>query len=66
MEQNTIENKNDISNDWVSSSRFMFYMSVFCIVAFVFAGSCNLYAHRYKGKPDVVVPDNTLYNPKYK
>ncbi len=66
MEHNTIENKSDFSANWVSSSRFLFYITIFCLVAFLFAGSCNLYQHRYKGKPDVVVPDNTLYNPKYK
>jgi len=66
MEQNTIENKRDFSRNWVTSSRFLFYVQVFCILAFVLGGCYNLYKHRYAGKPDVAVPESTLYNPKYK
>ena len=66
MEQNTIENKRDFSSNWVSSSRFMFYVYIACILAFVLGGCYNLYKHRYKGKPEVAVPESTLYNPKYK
>lgn len=56
----------DISKNWVNSSVFIFYLKVFCIASFVLGGCYNLYKHRYKGKPDVAVPDNTLYTPKYK
>jgi hypothetical protein len=56
----------DFAFDWVSSSRFLFYVQVFCIVAFLVGGSYALYKHRYKGKPEVEVPGNTLYTPKYK
>ncbi|HEU4554544.1 MAG TPA: hypothetical protein VFS25_16985 [Chitinophaga sp.] len=66
MEQNTVENKNDFSRDWVSSSRFLFYVMIFCSLAFLLGASYKLYQHRYKGKPEVAVPENTLYNPKYK
>lgn len=66
MEQNTVENKNDFTGSWVSSSRFLFYVTIFCLLSFVLGGCYNLFKHRYKGKPDVVVPDNTLYDPKYK
>jgi len=66
MEQNTVENKNDFSRDWVSSSRFLFYVMIFCLMAFVLGGCYKLYQKRYMGKPDVAVPENTLYNPKYK
>ncbi|GAA0556989.1 hypothetical protein [Chitinophaga japonensis] len=66
MEQNTIENKSDFSRDWVSSSRFLFYVKIACILAFVLGGCYNLYKHRYQGKPEVAVPESTLYNPKYK
>ena len=34
--------------------------AVFCIVAFLLGGCYGLYTHRYKGKPEVNVPDNTL------
>ncbi|WP_143307020.1 hypothetical protein [Chitinophaga vietnamensis] len=68
MEQNTntVENKNDITLDKVSTSRFIYYVGVFCLVAFMLGGCYNLYKHKYAGKPDVVVPGNTLYDPKYK
>jgi len=56
----------DFSRNWVNSSVFLFYLQVFCIVAFVFGGCYGLYAHRYKGKPEVNVPSNTLYEPQYK
>lgn len=56
----------DINFDWVKSSRFLFYVQLFCILALVLGGCYKLYDHRYKGKPDVEVPDNTLYTPKYK
>ena len=65
-----LEHKNpkekDFAYNWVNSSVFLFYLQVFCIIAFTLGGCYALYAHRYKGKPDVVVPDNTLYTPKYK
>jgi hypothetical protein len=66
MEHNTVENKNDFTGNWVSSSRFLFYVTIFCSLCFVLGGCYNLFKHRYQGKPEVVVPDNTLYNPKYK
>ena len=56
----------DFANSWVDSSVFLFYLQVFCVVALVVGGSYGLWANRYKGKPNVVVPDNTLYTPKYK
>lgn len=56
----------DFTNNWVNSSVFLFYLQVFCIIAFVLAGCYSLYTHRYKGKPDVNVPESTKYDPKYK
>ncbi len=56
----------DLTYNWVNSSVFLFYLQVFCFVSFTLGGCYSLYEHRYKGKPDVVVPDNTLYTPKYK
>ncbi|MBM3440026.1 MAG: hypothetical protein FJX94_04110 [Bacteroidetes bacterium] len=67
MSHDTTDNKsNDFSHSWVSSSRFLFYVHVFCILAFVLGGCYNLYKHRYKGKPEVEVPSSTLYSPQYK
>ena len=56
----------DFSHNWVNSSVFLFYLQVFCIIAFVLGGCYSLYTMRYKGKPKVEVPENTLYNPKNK
>jgi hypothetical protein len=56
----------DIAYSWVNSSVFLFYLEVFCIVAFLVGASYGLYVHRYKGKPEVEVPSNTLYTPQYK
>ena len=56
----------DFTHNWVSSSAFLFYLQVACILALLLGGCYALYEHRYQGKPDVAVPDNTLYTPKYK
>ncbi|MGI8636295.1 MAG: hypothetical protein ACR2KZ_12930 [Segetibacter sp.] len=56
----------DLGFNWVLSSRFLFYVTIFCIVAFAFGVCLKLYDMSYSGKPDVEVPDNTLYTPKYK
>lgn len=56
----------DIAYNWVNSSVFLFYLQVFCVVAFLLGGCYGLYTHRYKGKPEVNVPVNTLYTPQYK
>jgi hypothetical protein len=67
MEQEFIDTKEkDFAHSWVSSSRFIWFCQVFLIVAFTLGGCYSLYNHRYKGKPEVTVPENTLYNPKYK
>lgn len=56
----------DIKYNWVDSSVFLFYLEVFCIIAMLIGGSYGLYAHRYKGKPQVTIPANTQYTPEYK
>jgi hypothetical protein len=55
----------DFMHNWVSSSAFLFYLQVACIVAFLFGGCYALYSKRYD-KPDVSVQESTLYTPKYK
>ena len=66
MEKVIIEEKHkDITNNWVTSSRFLFYVHLFCLVAFILGGCYKLYSYRYKGKPDVEIPSSTLYEPKY-
>lgn len=56
----------DFSSNWVNSSVFLFYLQVFCMIAFLVGASVSLYRHVYKGKPEVEVPGNTLYTPQYK
>lgn len=66
--QQEIENirEKDLSYNWVSSSRFLFYVQVFCMVALLIGGCYCLWQARYQGHPDVEVPGNTLYTPQYK
>ncbi len=67
MQQEIIEEKEkDFAYSWVSSSRFIWYCQIFVVVAIVLSACVALYTHRYKGKPDVKVPESTQYNPKYK
>jgi len=56
----------DFKRSWVNSSVFLFYLQVFCVLAFVLGGCYSLYTHRYKGKPKVEVPANTQYTPQHK
>jgi len=55
----------DFTHNWVSSSGFIFYLSVACIVAFAFGGCYKLYTKRFH-KPNVTIQESTLYTPKYK
>ncbi len=55
----------DFAYNWVSSSGFLFYLQVFCILALVLGGCYKLYTKRFE-KPEVVVQESTLYTPKYK
>ena len=56
----------DFGYNWVNSSRFLFYVQLFCVLAFLLGACYKLYTKHYDGKPDVEIPDNTLYTPKYK
>lgn len=67
MQPEIIDNTHkDFAHNWVNSSRFLFFCQVFLLVAFILGGCYGLYASRYKGKPEVAVPESTQYNPKYK
>ena len=63
--KNTLDRK-DLGRNWVSSSRFLFHVQLFAILAFVMGGCYGLYSMKYKGKPKVDVPESTQYTPKYK
>ena len=57
----------DFTHNWVSSSGFLFYLSVFCLLAFVLGSCYTLYSERYKNATpkNVVVQESTMYTPKY-
>ena len=55
----------DFTHNWVSSSAFLFYLQVACIVAFVL-GACYMLYKKLFDKPEVKVEESTLYTPKYK
>lgn len=55
----------DFSKNWVTSSRFIFYVIIFCLLAFVVGCSFQLYKHRWTGLGNPKVPESTLYSPKY-
>ena len=55
----------DFTHNWVSSSAFLFYLQVACLVAFLFGSCYMLYTKRFD-KPDVKVQQSTLYTPQYK
>ncbi|MGB3006352.1 MAG: hypothetical protein WBC06_07585 [Chitinophagaceae bacterium] len=55
----------DFTHNWVSSSAFLFYLQVACIVAFTLGGCYMLYTKKYE-KIDVPVQESSQYTPKYK
>ena len=55
----------DFAHNWVSSSAFLFYLQVACIVAFLF-GSCYMLYNKRFDKPTVKIQESTLYTPQYK
>jgi len=55
----------DFTHSWVSSSAFLFYLQIFCMLAFVLGGCYKLSTKSFE-KPEVAVQESTLYTPKYK
>ncbi|MGZ5286660.1 MAG: hypothetical protein ACXWB9_05720 [Flavisolibacter sp.] len=57
----------DFTHNWVASSGFLFYLSIFCLLAFVLGSCYTLYSERYKNAApkNVVVQESTMYTPKY-
>jgi len=55
----------DFAHNWVSSSAFLFYLQIACMVAFLFGGCYMLYTKRFD-KPKVKIQESTLYTPQYK
>ena len=65
-EDNLVDNEADIELNKPSKSRFLFLLFFFGFFIFAWAGCYNLYEHKYQKNDDVAVPENTLYEPKYK
>jgi hypothetical protein len=61
-----VDNPADIELNKPSKSRFLFLLFFFGIFIFAWAGCYNLYEHKSDINSDVQVPENTLYEPKYK
>jgi len=61
-----LDNPMDINHDKPSKSRLMFLLGFFGFFIFAWSGCYNLYEHKYPKNENVNVPDNTLYEPKYK
>jgi len=61
-----VDNPADIELSKPSKSRFLFLLSFFGFFIFAWAGCYNLYEHKFQKNDNVQVPDNTLYEPKYK
>lgn len=55
----------DFTHNWVSSSAFLFYLQIACVVAFILGG-CYMLSTKGFEKPKVPVQESTLYTPKYK
>ena len=66
VEQLKKNQERDFARNWVNSSVFLFYLQVFCVVAFLLGGCYGLYNKRYKGKTEANVPASSLYTPQYK
>ncbi|MBA3827595.1 MAG: hypothetical protein H0X33_01530 [Taibaiella sp.] len=64
--ENQIDNPADIELSKPSKARFLFLLFFFGYFIFLLAGCYNLYEHHYQKNENVAVPDNTLYDPKYK
>src|SRR6476620_5118007 len=57
----------DFTHNWVSSSAFIFYLSIACFVAFAFGSCYRLYNKRFENShpKDVIIQESTQYTPKY-
>ncbi len=62
--QETSTNK-DIAKNWVSSSRFIFYVSVFALLSLVLGNCTKLFSSGFE-KPAVEVNTSSQYKREYK
>ncbi|ANH81288.1 hypothetical protein A8C56_10090 [Niabella ginsenosidivorans] len=57
--------RKDFKFSWVSSSAYLFYLTITCLILFTWGGCYRLYTKRFE-KPKVTIQESTLYTPKYK
>lgn len=65
-QEQEIANNADIEYSKPSKSRFLFLLFFFGFFVFCWSGCYKLYEHRFQKNDDIKVPENTLYEPKYK
>lgn len=57
--------RRDYKHSWVSTSAFLFYLILACLILFTWGGCYRLYNKRFE-KPKVNIQQSTLYTPQYK
>jgi hypothetical protein len=55
----------EFGKNWVTSSHFIFVMSIITFFAFFVGCSSHMYSYRYTGHPKVKIQSSTLYTPQY-
>ena len=59
-------NFNDLEHNKPTKSRFLFVLFFLGFFIFAWSGCYNLYEHKFQKNDNMTVPENTLYEPKYK
>jgi hypothetical protein len=62
---NQPEVSKDINSNWVTSSKFLFYVSIFAILSLVVGNCTKLFTSGFK-KPNPEVQTSSQYKPEYK
>ncbi len=62
---NQPEVSKDINSNWVTSSKFLFYVSVFAILSLVVGNCSKVFSSGFK-KPNPEVQTSSQYKPEYK
>ena len=62
---NQPEVSKDINSNWVTSSKFLFYVSIFAILSLVVGNCTKLFTSGFK-KPNPEVQSSSQYKPEYK
>jgi hypothetical protein len=62
---NQPEVSKDINSNWVTSSKFLFYVTIFAILSLVVGNCTKLFTSGFK-KPNPEVQTSSQYKPEYK